>query len=229
MWKGEGTDQGLYFSSFDGQSWAPQERVPGNTGPDAPVNMGLGLQYQETTEWCWLAIAASVAHFYDPASSVTQTSLMTQIGHAINGWPLTIDCYPDASVLAAHPGLAATIANPYASSAEYALDGVGIPVICIKSRGVGDALNVSGNNASYHSTATLSELAVEVLANRPVCVDISWIGGGGSHVVAIAGVLNDQILVLDPAQGETVIDFEDFPAHYSAGATLDGYTFTKVH
>lgn len=229
MWKGAGSDQGLYFSSFDGQDWAAQQRVPGNSGPDAPTNIGMGIQYQETNEWCWLAVAASVAHFYNPASSVTQTSLMTQIGIAINKWPSTISCYPSAAELASHPGLSATIGNPYSPSAEFSLDGAGlIPAQCVKSGGVGDALNVSGNQASYSNSATLSQLTAEINARRPVCVDITWNSGIGSHVVAIAGILNDKLLILDPGSGETVVNYVDFPAQYGGGAKLDGYTFTKA-
>jgi len=75
--------------------------------------------------------------------------------------------------------------------------------------------------------ASLSEVAAEISARRPVCADITW-PGGGSHVMAIAGVLNDQILVLDPASGEPVISVASFPAQYSGGARLNGFTFTKA-
>ncbi|HEY0519391.1 MAG TPA: papain-like cysteine protease family protein [Ilumatobacteraceae bacterium] len=227
MWKGAGADQQLYFSSFDGVTWAPQQIVPGSTGQDVPVNIGVGLQYQETSLWCWLAIAASVAHFYDGASAVTQCGLMTTIGQNINGWPTTTMCCPTSAVLNANPGLSGVLGNPYSNTAENSLDSVGIPQVCIKSGGVGDALKVSGNNAGWHPQATLTQIAAELAARRPVCVDITWPNGKG-HVVAIAGVLNDHVLILDPANGESVIAFEDFPAQYSGGAKLGGYTFTKA-
>ncbi|MEO8829388.1 papain-like cysteine protease family protein [Lapillicoccus sp.] len=227
VWKGAGTDQGLYFSSFDGTSWAAQQRVPGNSGPDAPVNIGMQLQYQETSEWCWLAVATSVAHFYNSSSPAEQYDLMTTIGRNINQW-VGVSCAPTAPMLAAHPGLANALADPYGTDAENCLERVGIPQVCIKSGGVGDALNVYGNNAGWQGNVSFAQVAAEVHAGRPVCVDITWKNGLGSHVVAIAGALNDQILVLDPANGESVIAFEDFPDQYAAGATLDGFTFTKA-
>ena len=46
-------------------------------------------------------------------------------------------------------------------------------------------------------------------------------------MVAIAGVLGDSLLILDPANGESVVRFGDFPGTYFNGAKLDGYTFTK--
>jgi hypothetical protein len=34
-WKGEYTDQGIWWTSFDGTNWAPQQQVPGvGTSPD---------------------------------------------------------------------------------------------------------------------------------------------------------------------------------------------------
>ena len=33
------------------------------------------MQYQQQTNWCWAAVATSVAHFYDPASSWTQCAV----------------------------------------------------------------------------------------------------------------------------------------------------------
>lgn len=73
-----------------------------------------------------------------------------------------------------------------------------------------------------------SQVATETDAGRPVCVDITRNSGVGSHVVIIAGVLDDRILVLDPGNGESVVPFETFPANYFGGATLDGFTFTKA-
>ena len=174
-----------------------------------------------------MAIAASVAHFYNGSSPVTQCGLMTTIGQNINKWPTTTVCCPDATILKANPGLSGLLSNPYSSLAENCLNSVGIPMVCIKSGGVGDALNVYGNNASRHPQATLAQIAAELAARRPVVVDIIW-PSGDSHVVAIAGVLNDLVLILDPANGESVIAFEDFPGQYAGGATLGGYTFTKA-
>ena len=227
MWKGMDDDQGLYYSSFNGTQWAAQQRVPGNTGPDTPQNIGLRMQFQETNEWCWLAVAASVAHYYGANASITQCNLMTGIGQKINNWPSTTICCPTSAILQANPGLLAKLLNPYDSSAEFALQNVGIPGVCIKSGGVGDALQVNGNYADYRNTMSLDDIAAEINAKRPLAVDISWNSGIGSHVVAIAGVLNDQLLICDPGSGESVISYSEFPAFYQGGATLDGFALTK--
>ena len=33
-WKGENTDQRLFYASFNGTSWTPQALIPGNSSPD---------------------------------------------------------------------------------------------------------------------------------------------------------------------------------------------------
>ena len=50
---------------------------------------------------------------------------------------------------------------------------------------------------------------------------------GGSHFVAIAGVDGDSMLILDPANGQSVVRFGAFPGSYFGGAKQDEYVFTK--
>ena len=54
--------------------------------PTTPRSIGLRMQYQQTTEWCWMANAVSVSHFYNPASTWTQCQVMTLVGQNINGF-----------------------------------------------------------------------------------------------------------------------------------------------
>ena len=233
MWKGPGTNQGLSFSQysppslFKANGWSAAKVVPGNSGQDLPVNIGVPLQYQEDSLWCWLACAASVAHYYDPHSTVNQPDLMTKIGRKFNGFGPTV-CAPTPAILNNHPGLAARLANPYSTDAEFCLENVEIPQVCKKSGGITDALKMNGNfSGVYKNKVSLAEITSEVHAGRPLCVDIAWKDNKASHVVIIAGVLDDRILVLDPGNGETVIPYEIFPDQYLGGATLGGLAFTK--
>jgi papain like cysteine protease AvrRpt2 len=197
--------------------------------PPKPRNIGLRMQYQESSEWCWIAVATSINHFYNPASSVTQCQIMTTVGQNINNFPRDTSACPSAAVIAATPGLAAILADPYSPAAEYVLDNpaLGIDRDYLKSGGVGDALNVNGNSAGYQGKdLRLDQIANEVNAGRPVAVDIQW-NSQGSHCVAIAGVMGDYMLVLDPVNGESVVQFQSFPATYFGGATIEDYCFTK--
>jgi len=197
--------------------------------PPTPANVGLRMQYQETNEWCWIANATSISHFYNPASTWTQCQVMTVVGHNVNQFPANTSACPSAQVLAANPGLAAILANPYDKAAEYVLNNpaYGINPIYIKSGGVSDPLKVTGNLGSIQpGTLSLSQIASEVNAGRPVLADITWFSGG-SHVVAIAGVLGDGLLILDPVNGQSVVQFGAFPGTYFGGAKLDDFIFTK--
>jgi hypothetical protein len=234
MWKAPGKQQNLAFSANESlrNIWTKARPGPGSSGQDAPVNIGVRLQYQEDSFWCWLACAASVAHFYDPNSTVTQPEMMTRIGRALNPdqFGNTTDCVPTQKMLKDDPVLAANLADPFSRAAEFCLEDGPIPRVCHHSGGVGDALKANHNFAGYQQNVTLAEIAKEVDAGRPVCVDFRWTAGpqkGFSHVVIVAGVLNDQILVLDPGFGEIPIAYEDFPSRYFDGGSLLGAAFTK--
>jgi hypothetical protein len=197
--------------------------------PPIPNNIGLRMQYQETGEWCWIAVATSINHFYDPASTWTQCKIMTIVGQTINGFPPDTSACPSADVLAANPGLAAILADPYSKPAEFVLDNPAyhIDPEYIKSGGISDPLKLVGNWASNQpGSLSLDEIAREVHAGRPVAADITWFSGG-SHVIAIAGVLGDSLLVLDPVNGQSVVRFGAFPGSYFGGARLDDFIFTK--
>ncbi len=197
--------------------------------PATPRNIGLRMQYQQTTEWCWMANAVSVSHFYNPASTWTQCQVMTVVGQNINGFAKNTSACPSAQVLAAHPELGAALANPYDKAAEYILNNpvYGIPVEYIKSGGVSDPLKVTGNLGSIQGPGlSLAQVAAEVNAGRPVLADITWFSGG-SHVISIAGVTAEALLIMDPVNGTNVVEWGAFPGSYFGGAKLDDYIFTK--
>jgi hypothetical protein len=146
---------------------------------------------------------------------------MSVVGHNIKGFPKIL--LPAlVSGRCSQPALAAALANPYSAAAEYILDNpaYGVDVRYLKSGGVSDPLNVTGNYNDYHGPdLRLDQIAAEINAGRPIAIDITWLDGrSGSHVVAIAGVSSDGLLVLDPANGQSVVRFGDFPSTYFNGA-----------
>ena len=231
-WKGAGSDQRLWYASFDGINWSVQATISGNTGQDLPQNIGLIMQYQETSEWCWIAVATSINHYYNHSSTLTQCELMTTIGHNINKFPTTTSACPSPAAIAKVQGLTTILANPSTPEAYSVLDKynsiLNIPTEYFKSGGEGDALNVNGNwNIPNMSSMTLAQITNEINAGHPIAVDLNWNDASGQHVVAIAGVLDDQLLICDPAIGETVIAYESFPSGYQGGASINGYFKTK--
>lgn len=196
--------------------------------PDVVDRLGVRLQYQQSDEWCWIATATTVDHFYDPSSTWKQCEVMTQIGQEINGFPADTTACPSAAALANNPDLAARYADPYNVAARYVLDDprLGIERRYLKSGGVTDALKKVGNLAGWQGPdRSLADLTAELDAGRPVIAGITWLTGG-SHYVIIAGIQGEGMIVLDPVNGESFVEFGDFPGSYYGGATLDGYAFT---
>lgn len=72
---------------------------------------------------------------------------------------------------------------------------------------------------------TLTQITNEINAGHPIAVDLNWNDNSGQHVVAIAGVLDDQLLICDPASGEYPIAYESFPS--GMGASALAYVLTK--
>jgi hypothetical protein len=197
--------------------------------PPRPTSVGLRMQYQESVQWCWIAVATSVNHFYNPSSNWTQCMAMTNIGQNINGYPANTGACPSAQALVNDPNLAAALANPYVPAARHVLDTLpaGVDVRYLKSGSVADPLKLMGNWASDQpATLSLQQVAAEIGARRPVVASIAW-NSGNQHVVAIAGVLGDSLLVIDPENGASVIRFGAFPQRYFGGATIVEYCFTK--
>lgn len=199
-------------------------------GGFAPRNIGLRMQFQQTSQWCWIAVATSIDHYYNPASSTTQCSLMTSIGQKINGFPAGTSAFPSAAVLKATSGLADAMAHPLTPAALSVLDS---PKLLIDARydkpgGVGDSLNLNGHwaNKAYLPTISLAQLTAEIGAGRPVVFDIQR-NSGTTHYVAVAGVLDDLMLICDPGAGQSVIPVASFPSAYRGGATTNGIALTQ--
>jgi hypothetical protein len=198
--------------------------------PPTPNNIGLRMQFQQSNNWCWIAVGTSISHYYNSSSTWRQCAVMTDIGHRINNFPADTSACPSSAVVNANPNLVAALADPYSMAAEFILDNTlfGVDQRYLKTGWVGDALKTVGCFASHQpASLSLDALAVEIRAGRPVVAEITWLSNSSSHFVAIAGVLNDSLLVLDPANGTSVIRWKNFPATYFGGAKVDGFDFTK--
>jgi len=211
-----------------------------STKATLPPNIGLRMQYQETSEWCWIAVATSINHFYNPASTLTQSEVMTIVGQSINKWPSTTICSPTSADLQSNPELASALTDPYTLAARYVLNkpNLMIPQVCVKTGGVADALDVRCNRNSEalgidysrmsasKKDVTLQTITQEMKARHPIAVDIAW-KGGGQHCITIAGAMDDILLICDPIFGDSAIQFEEFPAAYRGGASWVAGYLTK--
>lgn len=233
----------VYVLGSDGNLWLEQgpwgtvppsrQLVDGNVMQPLAV-VELQMQYQEMSNWCWIAVATSISRYYDPASPWTQCSLATGQLQASASLHMQGQCCPDSQLLAATPGLAQQLANPYSSNAEYALDGVNsqlpaTPVgICNHTGDIAKALTQTGNLASdTGSVVGISDLLNQVSAGRPVCIYINW-SGGGSHYIAASGVeLPDTVIVEDPVNGRSVLPYQTLATNYLGSGSWADSLYTQ--
>lgn len=47
--------------------------------PGEGVTLPFDMETQEQTQWCWAAVAVSVAHFYDPSDAVKQCDVANRV------------------------------------------------------------------------------------------------------------------------------------------------------
>jgi hypothetical protein len=167
--------------------------------------LGLKMESQEHTNWCWSAVATSVSNYY--RSLLGRPSEWTQCTLAEEALDLATgtccgsvfdeaDCDQEAQLTV---GLSKTLNLDHSRT-----DSMDFPMI-----------------------------QPQLDAKKPLCVRISWYAGAGSaHFVALAGYNTSapqQILVRDPLYGNTQMNFADFPDAYQNGGdwTMSIYTQQK--
>ena len=195
---------------------------------------GLQMQYQQMSNWCWIAVSTSISHYYNPASTWTQCSLTTAQLQASASLHMQGQCCPDAQLIASTPGLAQKLADPYSSSSEYALDGVNSQLaatpenICNHTGDIAKALTQTGNlSRDTGSVAGITDLLNELSAGRPVCIGITWSGGGGHYIAAIGVELPDTVIVKDPVNGLSVLPYQTLVSSYLGNGSWTDSLYTQ--
>jgi hypothetical protein len=213
--------------------------LPGEPGGGESWAMtALQMQYQLMTEWCWIAVATSISHFYNPGSSWTQCSLLTdQLQPPYGSSSFQGQCCPDAQLVASTPGLAAALANPYSPSSLYALQSVNNQLadtphagVCNHSGGINGALTQTGNlNGETGSAVSMTDLLTQISAGHPVCVNIQWPAGRGAHSIAASGVEvnSDMVFVLDPVNGPWAGPYQTLATAYQGIGTWVETLYTQ--
>lgn len=228
-----GDDGHTYHKSWISGSWAQSwDTLKGKiVVSEPPQNIGLRMQYQQMYDWCWLAVASSIIKFYDPTSLATQSGIVTQLGPTYNQFPPGTSCLPTPTVFQANPDLVLAWEDPYAPTSRYAFEGAvaNIPQICDHGGDVATALLLYGAISPDYdgqSPMSLDEIAQQLSQGQPVAVGITWNASSESHCVAVVGVADNLLLISDPALGELVIEYENFPAEYNGGANSPNFYVT---
>ncbi len=91
---------------------------------------------------------------------------------------------------------------------------------CNKPGYVGDALNTCNHLAGSAGGATAYPAIISQMANRnPIAIRIGWSGGGG-HAIAVTGVQDDDMVVVDdPIYGHSVITYDTLCHSYQGSGS----------
>jgi hypothetical protein len=128
---------------------------------------GFAAECQQQNQWCWAAVAVSIARYFERTSSLTQCALATSV---LRGDLHGADCCSDLIPLCLDQ-------NPRQS------------VLCDRPRSTGDALFVTGN---VGGPAPLSPLGFDDIKQRLGAGSLIACGideNGGSHASVIYGYL----------------------------------------
>lgn len=164
----------------------------------------FAMQSQLQTNWCWAAVAVSIAKFYgtvQPGSA----SPWTQCALANAELSQTTCCSNGASA---------------SCNKSWTLD------TALTRVGHLAAPRISG-------TIPPGDVEVELAGSRPVGARIQWYGGGQGHFVVLSGYDDSsgsaEVDVEDPYYGPTLLlDFNTFSTAYQSGAGQWTHTYLTV-
>jgi hypothetical protein len=181
--------------------------------------LNFDIECQQKTNWCWAALAASVARYYHPSSTVTQCEIA-------NGELRRNDCCKS---------LALTDCDP--------CNVIGFLMSSLFRVGSLEKWAVRRPATSKRLQKQIrrniqEDIREEIDQERPLCARIVRPAGGG-HFIAIFGYASEAthdgcdkpqivgVAVADPLLGESDVDWEDFPMRYYTGAVYTDSYYTK--
>ena len=106
--------------------------------------------------------------------------------------------------------------------------GTGASGPCNVAGFLGEALTRVGHfNRMVDGPISREDVQSEIGFGRPVCVRMAW-RGGGAHFVAIAGYIeNDLIVIHDPVSGVHNVDYDIFTTSYLGSGSWTHSYFTR--
>lgn len=170
-------------------------------GGTMPQRIAFNMQNQQTNWWCWAATTASVSAFYAPNTGFQAPNTPWTQCLLANSKFNRNDCCP-------------------ANTA---------PAGCINGSYPDGPLTTVGNlNQTIAAALSVTSIAAEIGANKPIVVDTHWTTGGG-HIVAIRGRYALQgvecLSVADPWYGNSEVTYQSFLRTYQGnGVWTNTYT-----
>ncbi|WP_456763885.1 papain-like cysteine protease family protein [Bradyrhizobium sp. USDA 4463] len=167
------------------------------------------LEYQEKTNWCWAALAVSVAKTYVSSGKYSQCEIANgELGR-------TDCCKQDKDEPCNVFGYLMSSLNRLDRFEQWN----------VRRPEKSERLRLQVRDAIQ------AEFRSEIDQGRPLCARIAWLGGG-AHFVAIYGYAGDTevdaVAIADPWWGLSDIDWSDFPALYRMGAVYTDSYHTRA-
>lgn len=188
------------------QGMSPVQPFAGSAAKWQRLKKPFKNQEQCQSNWCWAAVAASIADFYDKPMAARKQCLVAKKFLNLNN---SIDC-----------------CGPSCKTLDE-------DAPCNKERKILAVLykQKCTDQGTEFEIPKLSSVHDEIDASQPVCVRILWPEGKG-HFVTITGYLShsDVLLVEDPLEPDDLIEisYDDLQVDYDeAGGTWDQTYFTK--
>jgi hypothetical protein len=169
------------------------------------VTIDFKMQRQQHSNWCWAAVAVSVARYFDPDSTWCQCRVASRMAK-------------QANLKVAGCG---TCRSPS-----------GVPKKCNRPWFLGKALRIVKRSRGKHKDGSLSfgKIRELIKAGRPVCARILWGEGPEAHFVVVSGCFTTKtgerwLDVEDPDSGSSTWLDEEFRKnyHYAQGKWVRTY------
>ncbi|BAU55659.1 C39 family peptidase [Mucilaginibacter gotjawali] len=162
------------------------------------VILNYKTQKQILDEWCWAAVASSVALKYSPSSGPTQAFLASQL--IDQSCSIVASSDPDAAPAVCHQDF----------DLQKAL------------------MRSKNWSHTFEGKLKFDTICQEIDAGRPVCCQIFWPAFERSHFITIFGYTGPKVVIGDPDKEAGVCsqDFSVFAEGYREGIWTRSY-FTK--
>lgn len=150
-------------------------------------------QLQAQSNWCWAAVTASIAKFYNAQAPVEQTQQCK-----LANWAM-----PSAQSSCCQAGSSPECNQPF--SLEKALK------------------HTKNLTSRSDGALSIMQIEAQINGNHPIGVGIKWQGGGSvGHALSLTGYDissgTPYIQINDPYYGSSLVKLDDFPRHYKGGA-----------
>jgi Papain-like cysteine protease AvrRpt2 len=226
-WKGIYNDQGIYFSSFDGNNWAPQQNIANvgtSVGPAiAPfANLLYAAWKGENSDQ---GIYWSL--FFDLSAFNTSINFSMQPQTQTNWCWSAVSVSTSKFYNSASQWTQCSLANQQLGQSTCCQSGG--TTACNQAWYLDQALTETDNLDAWQSgTVTQQILEGEIVRRFPVGVRIGWSGGGG-HFVIVDGATtsNSTIHVEDPIYGTSDIAYSTLASSYQGSGSWTHTYFTR--